>query len=349
MNETTIDRAARVVRRGMSRHGAGLLVAVCSAGLVLASPPLLAQAAPAPTMSHDEIVAFAKLEVAIGQARDSAQARLAQARNAKPETQQQYRDQLRIQVAELLQHSGVSDSAFRRKTYIVSTDSAARRVFDGTIAQLTGVPTPGQVQAVAAPPTVKVPAGVVGVHIGHVVNAFGDTPNGQGLLPTALAEARVAVQHAALAARNPANLDAMKLHAGHVLNAVDPAIMPMGPGLGYGVKRAAAGIAMHIDLAAKAPGASPNVVAHANHVATSARNTVARSDQVVTLAKQIQAATSAADAAALVNQLVSLTAQLTAGFDANGDGKITWQDGEGGLQHVQEHVKLMLAGEGLGG
>ena len=39
---------------------------------------------------------------------------------------------------------------------------------------------------------------------------------------TAMAEARVAVQHAGLAARNPANLDAMKLHAGHVINAVDP-------------------------------------------------------------------------------------------------------------------------------
>src|SRR5439155_16114125 len=133
-------------------------------------------------------------------------------------------------------------------------------------------------------------------------------------------------------ARDPSNLNAMKTHAGHVINAVDPTIVAAGPGLGYGVKKAAMGVAAHIDLAAKAQGASQNVITHANHIATSAKNTVQRADQVVALAKQIQAATSAADAAALVSQLVSLTAQLTAGVDSNGDGRITWQEGEGGLQ-----------------
>ena len=299
-------------------------------------------------MSHDEIVAFAKVEVAISQARDSAQAQMAQAKNTKPETQRQVQDKLRLQVADILHHAGLSEADLQRKTYIVSTDSAARRTFDVAIATLTGVPTPGQVMAAAAAPAVKVPAGMVGTHIGHVLNGFNDTPNGQGLLPVALAEARTAAQHAALAGRAPGNLDQMKLHAGHVINAVDPTIMPTGPGLGYGVKKAAQGIATHIDLAAKSPGASPNVVMHANHVATSAQNTVQRCDQIVAVAKQVQAATSAADAATLVNQLVSLTAQLNAGFDANGDGKITWQEGEGGLQQVQEHMNLMLAGEGFG-
>ena len=299
----------------------------------------------ASSMSKDEIAAFAKLQVAINQARDSIQAQLAQARNKKPEAQQQLRDRLHTQVEDILHHAGVSDEEFRRKTYVVSTDSTARTAFDAVIAQLTGVPTPGQVQAAA--PAVKVPAGEVGTHIGHVVNGFRDTPNGQGLLPVALAEAKIAAQHAAIAARNPGNLDAMKLHAGHVINAVDPSVVSTGPGLGYGVKKAALGVATHIELAAKAPGASQNVIMHATHVATSARNTVQRADSIVALAKQVQAATSADEAAKLVSQLVSLTTQLTAGFDANGDGRVTWQQGEGGLQQAQEHVNLMLAGEGL--
>jgi hypothetical protein len=304
--------------------------------------------------SHDEIAAFAKVHLAVALARDSIQLQLAQPGNKKPETQKQLQDKLRTQIADILHHAGMTEQEFDRKTYLVSTDAAARLTFDTVIAQLTGQPTPGQVMATAAnaapataatPATVAVPAGPVGVHIGHVVNAFSDTPNGRGLLPTAMAEARVAIQHAGLAARNTASLDAMKLHAGHVINALDPTIVPTGPGLGYGVKKAATGVATHIELAAKTQGASPNVVTHAAHIAMSSRNTIQRADQIVALAKQIQASTSATDAAALVSQMVSQCDQLVAGADANGDGRITWEAGEGGLQQVQQHVNLMLAAE----
>jgi hypothetical protein len=212
------------------------------------------------------------------------------------------------------------------------------------MAKLTGAPLPGQLASTAAP-VVAVPAGPVGTHIGHVMNAFTDTPKGMGLLPTAMEEARTAAVHAGLAARDPENLAAMKLHAGHVINAVDPSVVTSGPGLGYGVKRAALGLATHIDLAAKVPGASENVVMHANHVGTSARNTVQRADAIVALAQRVQAATSASDAAALVSQLVSLTNELVVGKDADADGKVTWKEGEGGLQQCDEHVRLLLAGE----
>lgn len=319
----------------------GLLVAApCVAQVPAATPAVAARP------SQDDIVAFARISLEISKLRDSAQARLANPANNKPEAQKELRDRLVVQIADVLRRASMSEAEYRRKNYLVSTDSAARRVYDETIAKLTGAPLPGQMQTAAAAPAVKVPAGPVGVHIGHVVNAFPDAPNGQGLLPTAMAEARVAVQHAGLAARNPANLDAMKLHAGHVINAVDPTIVDKGPGLGYGVKRAAQGIATHIELAAKAPGASKNVVMHAEHVAAAARNSVQRADQIVALAKQIQAATSAADAAALVSQLVSLTNELVAGKDLNADGKVGLEPGEGGLQQCEEHVKLLLAGEG---
>jgi hypothetical protein len=299
------------------------------------------------SLSKDDITALAKLEVAIGAARDSAQAQLAMARNKTLSAQQELRDKLRTRVDELIRRSGMSQADYNRRTYIVSTDSTARRTFDVVVAQLTGVPTPGQVLAVASAPAVKVPPGAVGTHLGHVLNSFGDTPNEQGLLPTALAEAKTAAQHAALGVRDPANLAAMKLHAGHVINALDPTIVAAGPGLGYGLKRAALNIATHIDLAAKSPGASPNVVAHANHVSTAARNVAARAEQAIAVAQKVQAATTPAEAAGLMNQLVSLTAQLTSGFDANGDGKVTWQDPEGGLQQAEEHINLLLAGEGI--
>ena len=172
-------------------------------------------------------------------------------------------------------------------------------------------------------------------HIGHVADGWRDTPDNQGLLPTAIAEAKIAAQHAALAAKDPSNLDAMKRHTGHVLNAVDPEAMANGPGLGYGVKRAAAGAATHIELAAKSDGASGGVTTHSNHIATSARNTVARADEIIALAGKIQMASSASAAAPLVAELNTLAEQLITGVDANGDGRTGWQEGEGGLQQAE--------------
>jgi hypothetical protein len=44
-----------------------------------------------------------------------------------------------------------------------------------------------------------------------------------------------------------------------------------------------------------------------------------------------------------VSQLTSAVERLIAGVDLNGDGRITVDQGEGGLQQADEHVKLMLA------
>jgi hypothetical protein len=302
------------------------------------------QAAPSP-LSKDEIVAYTKAELAISTARDSMQAQFAMARNKKTEVLQSLREKLRLQIDSILKHAGMTQADYDRKTYIVSSDNSARHLFDSVVVALTGAPLPGTLPPGPVRVVVAVPAGPVGTHIGHVVNAFGDTPMNNGLLPTAMAEARTASQHATLGVRNPANLDAMKLHAGHVINALDPTIVTAGPGLGYGLKKAALGVANHIDLAAKAPGASVNVQTHANHIATCARNTIVRADSMIAIAKRVQAATDAPAAAALMNQLVSLGNQLVAGFDANADGRITTQEGEGGLQQAEEHVQLMLAGE----
>jgi hypothetical protein len=325
--------------------------------LGLATPLAISaqQQTAAPTMDREVLTTFAKAYVAIAQVRDQIQAELAKTGNKTPQAQQQLRDKLREQIGHVLHQHQLTDAEFQRRTYLISTDNEQRKLFDEIIAQLTGQPVPGQLQAAAAAQAAasRPGAGAGGAaaqqgnpHIGHVVNAFGDTPNRQGLLPVALAEARVAAQHAALAARNTSNLDAMKQHAGHVLHAVDPTAAASGPGQGYGVKKAAAAVATHIELAARAPGASQAVSTHAMHIATAARNTVQRADKISALVKQIQAATTAEEAATLVHQLVPLTEQLVGGADANADGRIGWQEGEGGLQHVEEHVNLLLRAQG---
>ena len=194
---------------------------------------------------------------------------------------------------------------------------------------------------------VRAQANMAHTHIGHVMDQWRDTPDQQGFLPTAIAEAEIAARHAGLAAQSAGNLDRMKLHAGHVINAVDPSIEMQGPGLGYGVKRAAAGAAQHIGLAARYEGASANVRTHAAHVSTSANNTVTRADEIVALAQQIQGASSAAEAAPLSERLNMLAGQLIPGADANSDGRIGWQEGEGGLQQANQHMGFMKKGEDL--
>jgi hypothetical protein len=302
-------------------------------------------AAQASPLSAADITSMVKITMAIDNLRDSADVQMSMVGNKKDEVLKKIRADLRSEIEGVYKANGTTETDYNKKTFVLSSNAEARRLYDSTLAKISGVPLPGQLVAAAAKPTIKVPAGPVGIHIGHIVNSFSDTPDKQGLLPVAIAEAKTAAQHAALAAKAPTNLAGMKTHAGHVLNAIDPSIEPKGPGMGYGVKKAATGIETHIELAAKSPGASKNVIMHAEHIKTSAENTVARCDQIIAIAKQVQAATDAPAAAALVNQLVSLTSQLMSGVDANNDGKVTWEKGEGGLQQVQEHIDLMLKAE----
>lgn len=187
----------------------------------------------------------------------------------------------------------------------------------------------------------------VHAHIGHAADSFGDTPNGQGLLPAAVAEAEVAAQHAVLAAEDPTNLDGMRRHAGHVLHALDPSVVASGPGLGYGVREATRGAALHVELAAGADSISENVSFHGHHITVALGDVVQWTDEAIALGQRIQSAASVADAASLVARLNTLCQEIALGRDANGDGRIGWQEGEGGLAQATQHMTLMKRGEGL--
>ncbi len=182
------------------------------------------------------------------------------------------------------------------------------------------------------------------VHMGHVDTGWSDTPDKRGLLQTAMRETKIAVQHATFAVKKR-NLKWMRAHTWHVAHAVNPKIAPKGPGLGYGVRRAATGVAWHIEAAAKSKGASKNVKGHSVHVATSAGNVVARSDRIIALAKMVQKTRSVPLARKYSLQILALSKQLLAGRDANGDGKISWIKGEGGLNQSAAHMRFMRAGE----
>lgn len=324
--------------------------------LGLSTPLLMVRAQPtSPVLARlgaQDVQRLAAVHVALLKLQDSLNAEMAHPRNKTAEGQQRLQEQLRTQVTGLVTAAGMSNDEFQRRRFAVSTDSSARQLFDAEIARLTGVParTVASTPTAAAPITPStgtaasptLPAGAVGAHIGHVLTSFADTPDKLGLLPTAKAEAGIAAQHAALAARTPSNLDAMKLHAGHVLHAIDPKLVASGPGKGYGLKKAANAVATHIQMAAAAEGASAGVRTHAEHVAAASRGVVERADLIIALAQRIREASDAVTAAALVGQLTSLCEQLVTGADLDADGRVSWGGGEGGLQQAEAHMQLLL-------
>ena len=199
----------------------------------------------------------------------------------------------------------------------------------------SGVQPSGAQDAVQAPP-----------HVTHVATSFNSAPDGRGLAATASTESGVAVLHANFTAGDLSDLAAMQRHAGHVLHALDPAEGSRGPGLGYGLIRAAEGIATHVEFAASSPGTSASLRTHARHVATIAHSVARRSEEAAEVARQLQAAPSIRRASPLVAQLRLLMYQISEGGDVNGDGELSL-DGEAGVQQLEAHVYLLLVGEGL--
>jgi hypothetical protein len=184
-------------------------------------------------------------------------------------------------------------------------------------------------------------------HMNHVLKSWQDTPDQAGLLPTAEAEAETAAQHIGFALQKPDDLDWMQMHVIHVRNALDPSVEPKGPGMGYGVKRAASGIAKHIGFAAEAPEATANIKTHAVHVATAAENVVHWTDMAIAESEKVAAAQTAAEAKPAVEKIAALVDAIRNGRDADGDGQATWVEGEGGLAQVEKHMGFMAKGEGM--
>jgi hypothetical protein len=227
----------------------------------------------------------------------------------------------------------------KRNYYAATMGAAVALTLFGSI--MLAAQAPGA----QAPPAA--PANPSHNHIGHVMTMWKDTPGTQGFLPVAIADAKVAAAHAGYMQKSPDNLDSMKLHAGHVLNALDPSLEMKGPGSGYGVKRAAAGASQHIELAAKSEGASKGVQTHAGHVTASLADVTQWTDAAIATAQKIRSAASASEAAPLVAELTVQINNINNGVDANKDGSIGWQTGEGGLAQANQHMMLMMKGEGL--
>lgn len=210
----------------------------------------------------------------------------------------------------------------------------------------------------------QTPVSPAHAHIGHVMTGWKDTPQMKGFLPTAIADAQVAmeqVERADLEGR----INDFWLYGGYVLNALDPgaetdallkaayARLPTNyvkievPGTGYGLKRAVAGALQHVQLAAKSEGASDNVKTHAAHVTASLENVAKWTGEAIATTRKLLEAKDVGSGQVLVDELTAQINQLALGTDANGDGQTSWEHGEGGLRQASSHMRLMMKAEGL--
>jgi hypothetical protein len=148
--------------------------------------------------------------------------------------------------------------------------------------------------------------------LGTLLTAAPGTPEGKGLLPTALAEAQTAMAQAGLAEKASEDLAAMQQAAGGVLHALDPALTGGGPGLGYGLRRALEELIAQIEATAAADRkedvaqVSPRALAAAH----AAQQTV---EALADAAKRLQSTKSAADAAPLARQMRELAGHVLVG------------------------------------
>jgi hypothetical protein len=170
---------------------------------------------------------------------------------------------------------------------------------------------------------------LVHAHIGHVMTAWRDTPGQVGLLTIAQSDQRIAAAHVLLLSKST-TLDDMKLHAGHVLHALEPTLETAGPASGYGAKKAAAGAMQHVGFTAAVDNASATVKSHASTVNAKLTDTIAAIDRAIAMAQKIRASGAASDAAPSARELQAVVEEIGAG-----------------LQQAEQEMRAMMKVEGL--
>ena len=168
---------------------------------------------------------------------------------------------------------------------------------------------------------------LVHAHIGHVMIAWRDTPGTVGLLTIAQSDTRIASAHALLLSK-ATTVDEMKLHAGHILHALDPALEKTGPASGYGVKKATAGALQHVGFTAAVDNASAAVKDHASKVTATLTDAMTAVDGAIAIAQKVRTSGAVGDGSAA--DLQSGVDRISRAFD-----------------QAEQEMRLMMKSEGL--
>jgi IS5 family transposase len=171
-------------------------------------------ASPLP-ITREQLTAVAKAQIAITAAHDSSNAKLAKSGNKTDAAQQEIQNKFLAQIAGILSANGLTEAQYKQGTFLASSDTAVRRVFDSLVVAITGAPLPGAVQR---GPQLPVPAGPAGV---HAVNGFSYEELAFHLNDSATYRSfcRIGFEHGAItAARLKVNLKRVKAETLEAIN-----------------------------------------------------------------------------------------------------------------------------------
>ncbi|KAA5604534.1 hypothetical protein F1188_15055 [Roseospira marina] len=179
-------------------------------------------------------------------------------------------------------------------------------------------------------------------HVGHTMTAWPDTPGQAGLLDTAEREATTAAQ-AAEAAASANDLATIQARVRDMRHAIDPTLHPVGPGAGYGLRRALDGAVTHVRFAMESGDASANLRAGGPEFIAMGEAVLTDVGIMAGLSDAVLAARATGEARALAQELAQMAEAVRAGDDADHDGQIGVS--EAGLRQMRQSLENTLAQE----
>jgi hypothetical protein len=165
--------------------------------------------------------------------------------------------------------------------------------------------------SVAGCVSVQLPS-IAHVHVGHTITAWPETAGKKGLFPIAEEEAKIVSEHAGYAVAGARDIAQVKMHLGHVLNALNPALEAQGPGTGYGLLKALDGSADHLGFAREVKDASENLKSGLLPVIESLRQARQDAQVVAVLARDARQSPDLAQVVAYAEEVQQRAHQLVA-------------------------------------
>ncbi len=173
-----------------------------------------------------------------------------------------------------------------------------------------------------------------------ILIAAADGFNGRSLLDGAITEARIARQHAGLAAGS-STVGAMKIHAEHTINILRGTQLDLdgngrgeNPGRGVGVYYFLDRIEEELSAAAQAPGATIALQSQLELIRVCVANARAWADRVIALEEALLAAESLEAVADDRAESTDIAQRVISGFDLNENSEVEPFEGECGLEQI---------------